>query len=396
MTSETMRSILAWLAATIFFTYQYILRVMPNVMIDELMYKFQISASAVGQVAGLYYVSYTLMHIPIAILLDHIGPRKIIPTAAVCTVIGSLPLVYSDSWVLLTLGRLLVGAASSVGVLGIFKVIRMDFPEDRFTFMFGLSVFIGLIGAMYGGQPLNYLISNLGWGCTLNILSAIGLLIAAFAYFAIKEKKSDITHSSVINDLKELFSLKRWLILSIIGGLMIGPMEGFADNWGTKFFSVVYPGMDVNMSAFLPSVILLGLALGSPLVGFISSRTGKYYSILALCSIAMLIGFYAVLYYRPSFSVLFAILLIIGVASSYQTLIVYLASTLVPKNVKSLATACSNMVMMIFGFFFHSIIGHLAHDGINQAPVIINSLNVILYTLLASIVGLVLFKRFSA
>jgi MFS family permease len=390
-----MQNILGWLIATIFFTYQYILRVMPNIMIDDIMYRFEISAATVGQVAGLYYVSYTLMHIPVAILLDRIGPKKIIPIAALCTVIGSLPLVYSNSWILLISGRILVGMASSVGVLGVFKVIRMNFAEEKFTFMFGLSVFIALIGAMYGGQPLNYLINKFGWSNTLNISCCIGIIIAVFAYFIIHEKKSDIIHSSIIGDLKKLFSLKKWLIISIIGGFMIGPVEGFADNWGTKFFSVVYPGMNNNTSAFLPSVILLGLAIGSPLIGFISSRLGRYYTILTLCSITMLCGFYAILYYNLSVSLLFIILLAVGIASSYQTLIIYLASTFVPKNITSLATACSNMIMMIFGFFFHSIIGHLAHEGINQKTVIINSLSIIPYTLAISIIALMLFKKFT-
>lgn len=386
------RNTIAWLSATLFFAYQFILRVMPNVMLDDIITKFQITPGLVGHIAGFYYIAYTLMHIPVGILLDHLGPKRIIPLCAILTVAGILPLVYSDSWVLLMLGRILVGGASSAGVLGVFKVIRMFYPAEKFTFMFGISVMLGLLGAIYGGQPLTYIMTQVGWNNTINILAVAGVIIAAITYFSISHEQEKVIHEPILDDLKLLFSHKRWLVISILGGLMIGPLEGFADGWASTYFLAYDPLLTKEMATFLPSLIFLGMAFGSPVIGLLASKTGAYYAILTSCSVAMLGSFILLLYFNLSITALIIILIIAGVACSYQNLIIYLASTFVPVGVSGITASCANMIMMVFGYFFHVIISSfISSESLGQKDILISALSIIPYTLAAATVGLLVF-----
>ena len=59
-----------WMAASLFYAYQYILRVMPNIMMNDITQQFNIDATAFGQFSGIYYLGYSLMHLPIGIMLD--------------------------------------------------------------------------------------------------------------------------------------------------------------------------------------------------------------------------------------------------------------------------------------------------------------------------------------
>lgn len=65
-----------WIIASVFYAYQYILRVMPNIMLPDIMEQFGISAATFGQFSGVYYIGYSLMHLPIGIMLDRYGPKK--------------------------------------------------------------------------------------------------------------------------------------------------------------------------------------------------------------------------------------------------------------------------------------------------------------------------------
>jgi MFS family permease len=152
------------------------------------------------------------------------------------------------------------------------------------------------------------------------------------------------------------------------------------------------------MPAFLPSLLFFGFAFGSPLIGFISSKFGGYYTILISCAAVMLVGFYLVLYHGLGLNtyILVYILVAIGIASAYQTLVIYLASVLVPKQIVGLTTACSNMVMMMFGYFFHSVIGAAASGGINDPQTVVSALSIIPYSLGVAIIGLLLFKKFAS
>src|SRR3984893_15238177 len=107
-----------WMMASIFYAYQYILRVMPNIMLDDIMQQFHIDAAVFGQFSGVYYIGYSLMHLPIGMMLDRFGPRKIMTACILLTVVGLMPLIFADHWIYPILGRFLIGLGSSAAILG--------------------------------------------------------------------------------------------------------------------------------------------------------------------------------------------------------------------------------------------------------------------------------------
>ena len=77
-----------WIVASLFYAYQYVLRVMPNIMLNDIMQRFHIDAATFGQFSGVYYLGYSLMHLPVGIMLDRFGPRKIMSACILFTVLG--------------------------------------------------------------------------------------------------------------------------------------------------------------------------------------------------------------------------------------------------------------------------------------------------------------------
>jgi len=127
---------------------------MPNIMLNDIMEQFDMKAATFGQFSGMYYIGYSLMHLPVGIMLDRYGPKKVMTGCILLCVIGLLPLLFSDYWMYPIAGRFLTGIGASAAILGVFKIIRMTFSEERFPRMLSLSVTIGLIGAIYGGGPI--------------------------------------------------------------------------------------------------------------------------------------------------------------------------------------------------------------------------------------------------
>ncbi len=72
-----------WLLVSLFYAYQYVLRVMPNIIAPALITKFNISVADLGQFNGLYYVGFTLVHIPVGLCFDRFGPKIVLPACAV-------------------------------------------------------------------------------------------------------------------------------------------------------------------------------------------------------------------------------------------------------------------------------------------------------------------------
>lgn len=346
-----------WLLVSIFYAYQYILRVMPNVMLGDIMQQFSMDAAIFGQFSGIYYIGYSLMHLPIGIFLDRYGARNVMTASILLTVVGLTPLLFTEHWFYPILGRLLMGMGSSAAILGLFKMIRMTFAEDKFPRMLSLSVMIGLMGAIYGGTPLAYMKEGIGYLSVVQIFAFLGLLLAAATYMIVPSQKEERTES-IFSSIKEVLGNYRVMASCFFAGLMVGPLEGFADVWGTAFLREVYH-FEGGMATSLPSMIFVGMCFGAPILSFIADKAGNFLGTVAAAGGVMALVFFLMIQSTMTPSTISVSFIIVGICCAYQILAIYKISTYVRAEVAGLATAVANMIIMIFGYGFHSMIGSI-------------------------------------
>ncbi len=347
-----------WAIASVFYAYQYILRVMPNIMMADIVQQFDMDVITFGQFSGIYYIGYTLMHLPVGIFLDRYGPRKVMPICILMTVVGLVPILVANFWVYPIIGRALIGMGSSAAILGVFKVIRLTFVEERFTRMLSFSVTIGLIGAIYGGGPVNYMCQSWGYQMVVGTFIAMGLILAAVTYFIIPdiEKKDGASdRSCVISDIKTVFGTPKVMAICLFAGMMVGPLEGFADVWGTGFLKKSY-SFEAGIAASLPSLIFIGMCFGGPILSFIAERMNNYLGTIVAAGATMALSFTLLLSNHIPIQGISIMFIIVGICCAYQIIAIYKASTYVRDNLVGLTTAVANMIVMVFGSVFHSII----------------------------------------
>lgn len=376
-----------WIIASLFYAYQYILRVMPNILLDDIMEQFHIGATTFGQFSGVYYIGYSLMHLPIGILLDRQGPRRVMTACILFTTVGLLPLLFADHWIYPIAGRALMGMGSSAAILGVFKIIRMTFGEARFPRMLSFSVTIGLIGAIYGGGPVSYMHDTIGYRAVLEIFALTGLALACITYWIIPPMKAE-PHTSILSDIKEVLGNRRIIWCCVFAGLMVGPLEGFADVWGTAFLKQVY-GFDGTLAASLPSMIFIGMCFGSPVLSFLADKIGSYLVAIIAAGMGMTAAFGLMLGGYLTAGAISCAFILVGIGCAYQILAIYKASTYGREEVAGLTTAVANMIIMIFGYAFHTTIGGLvgALGGPSSAHALTYGIAIIPIALLVGTMG---------
>jgi predicted MFS family arabinose efflux permease len=348
-----------WLVVSIFYAYQYILRIVPSVMLEDIMQQFNMNTADFGQFSGIYYIGYSLVHIPIGILLDKYGAKKIIPLCICISTIGVLPIVFAEQYIYPILGRMITGIGSSAAILGVFKIIRMSFSEGHFTRMLSFSVTIGLTGAIYGGVGCAYLRSLFAYKDVIVILAFVGIIIAIMSYFVIPEARSETADGNSVDpifvNLKYVFLNKKVVITYIAAGLMVGPLEGFADIWGPRFLKQIY-GLTDSMASYIISMIFIGMCFGAPILNFVTERIECLKTVI-LSGVIMLVVFLLLLTKILNSTALFVSFIFVGICCAYQILAIYKASTFVNPKYASLTTAVANMTIMVFGYVIHGSIG---------------------------------------
>lgn len=378
-----------WLVTSLFYAYQYILRVMPNIMLQDIMQQFHINASAFGQFSGVYYIGYSLLHLPVGILLDRFGPKKVMSSCILLTVIGMTPLLFANHWAYPVAGRFLIGLGSSAAILGLFKVIRITFSEKRFSHMLSFSVMIGLLGAIYGGGPISYMRDLFGYQTVIQILSLLGITLAAITYWIVPNMENS-SQESVVANIREVLSNRRVLFTCICAGLMVGPLEGFADVWSTAFLKQVYD-FDGTIAASLPSIIFIGMCFGAPLLNFIAEKIKNHLITIIGAGILMVTLFTCLLTWLLSPKTVTVSFILIGMCCAYQILAIYKASTYVRAEVAGLTTAVANMIIMIFGYAFHTTMGGLINSfgGISSSSALSYGVTVVPIALFLGTLGFI-------
>ncbi|MCA4774284.1 MFS transporter [Wolbachia endosymbiont of Mansonella perstans] len=348
------RNFLIWLLVSLFYAYQYILRVIPNIIAPELITKFNISITDVGQFGGLYYVGYTFAHIPVGLFFDRSGPKLVLPICTILTFAGTLPLICFDEWYYSILGRIIVGIGSSASAIGIFKVASMYFSQEKSARMASLSIIIGLLGAIYGGLPLDFLLDKFGWDYVIYTFSAFGCLLALLLFFVTPSSNAqESTSDNVLQDLKTVLFNKHIILISFFGGLMVGPLEGFADGWAKAFLCETYQ-MTGDLASSLSSLMFIGMGAGAFFLAYLLEKfPNRHYEVIIACSFAMIASFLLLFARAGGLYVVLPALLVIGFASGYQVVTIYKAIGYVSNNLVGLTTAVSNMIVMVFGYFFH-------------------------------------------
>lgn len=354
---EYLIAFFTWACITMFYCYQYILRMLPNIIMPELMTSFGVRASEFGSFASIYYIGYITVHIPIGILLSRFSSKAVLPIFILLATLGLAPINYSDNWHMVVAGRLFVGIGSSAAIVGALQIFRSIF-HTGFSRMLGIMVSLSLFTLMFGNNVLTKAVSSLGVEGVINTLIIIGIVLSIFTFVLLpKENNLENGHGTIIEDLKSILGNYKLIIVSLLAGLMVGPLEGFADAWGSAFINAKY-AIDRETAGAIISLILIGMCAGCIILPYIADRFDSHHGVTLASAITMTFCFaYLVVGQGTGEWILRVISCTIGFFCAYQVVIISKISTYVPEPLSGMAAAVANMIIMSFGSIFHKVIG---------------------------------------
>jgi len=365
---------IAFALGTLFFGYAFVQRVSPSVMTVELMRDFAVGGAALGSLSAFYFYAYASIQLPVGMLTDHFGPRKLMSFAAGLCALASLGFALSDSVLTASIGRALIGGTVAFGFVGTLAIAGYWFKPSQYALLAGLLQTVGMSGAIFGQAPLRQMVESVGWRDTINILALIAFILALLLFKLVpmrsSEQKQRAPGVSVLQGLKAVTTNPQTWVCSLIGFGMAGTMLAFGGLWGVPWLNSVH-GYTTTEAAGITSMIFVGWAIFSPLSGWASDRMGRRNLILRVGSLVALLSLACLIYTTPDSTVLLmALIFVIGAGGSAMTVCFGSVKELNDVNYSSTSLGLMNMCIVGAGAVMQPLIGWLldsSWDGTMQA-----------------------------
>ncbi len=358
---------LVWILAVLFLFYEFFLRVYPSIMTRELMKTFQVDALVLGTLSAFYFYSYAPMQLPVGMLMDRYGARKLLTFAALVCGIGCFLFAGANTLFTAEAGRFLMGIGSAFAFVGMVFVSSHWFSGTRLALLVGIGNSIGLLGAAFGEGPLSIVVDTIGWRETVYILATFGIALGVVIFMFIRTEQADVSNKvQHTHSLADAFSSFQSVCMNYntwfnaIGALLFFlTTNALAGLWAVPFLQAVH-GLSNEVAAFAVTMLFIGEIVGGPLVGIISDRMKRRKPLLYISCIGAFVCIMPLIYISPlSPTPIFILFFLIGLFSAAELLNFPLAVELNNEEAKGSSIAITNFVIAIGGSIMQPVVGYL-------------------------------------
>lgn len=377
--SRLWRACFIWGLATLFYFYDNLLQVTPSAMKTELFSAFVDSDEGFGSLSAYCLYAYGIMQIPAGLLVDKYGPRRLLTVACVLCAGGSLVFGWASSLVFAKLARVLIGVGASFAVVCCLKVVSIWFKPRHFGLLTGMTVTVGMLGAVCSLSTVGYFVSVLGWREAMLYGGVFGLGLSVLIWFLVHDKKEhhhnqtqknstakintdptqtiQATLQGMWRDLSEVMKSRQAWLVATYAGLMFVPTLAFGGLWGIPFMQEVH-GLDRMEAGLSVSLIYVGWMFGGPLYGWVAAQFNSERTPMLFANAATLIVC-ALLIYSESLPLLWmqVLLFLTGFFSSGFILAFTVIRKHCPSHLAGTSVGFTNALNTLGGAMAQPLIG---------------------------------------
>jgi len=255
----------------------YLFRVVNAVLAPDLASELGIGPSELGLLTAAYFITFAAFQLPLGVLLDRFGPRKIESFLLIFAAVGAFVFSRAESVSGLVIGRALIGFGVSACLMAAFKAFVLWFRRERLPLINGIQMAAGGFGALTATAPMESALGVTDWRGVFFILSIITLAVAAAVFFVVPEKKMEQNGDRIkeqIQGIIQVFSsLTFWRIapLTVMSQAAFLAIQGL---WSGPWLRDV-AGMERDMIAQVLLMIAAAMVGGFVLMGAVVERLSR-------------------------------------------------------------------------------------------------------------------------
>jgi len=205
----------------------YLYRSTNAVLAPYLSSDLNLNAEQLGLITSAYFLTFGLFQLPLGVLLDKYGARKVQSILFLIAAIGAILFsLGNDVWSLVT-ARGLIGLGVSGALMAAFKAFAVWFPKERLPLLIGLFMSAGGMGAIVASTPLEMALQITDWRGVYLFIGIVTIFVGVLIFFIVPEKRENSDNEKPLPVLKVLKH-----IYTSYAFWRIGPLSGIAGGTG--------------------------------------------------------------------------------------------------------------------------------------------------------------------
>ena len=216
----------------------YLYRMVNAVISPDLTRDLALSPGALGFLTGGYFVAFAAMQIPVGMLLDHFGPRRVEPILLMLAGLGALAFALADDVPGLVAGRALIGAGCAACLMAPLKAIATWYPPERQASLAGWMMVAGGSGALLATAPLAQVLTVMSWRTVFMVLAATTFVVAIAIFVRVPDTPRNthaIGFATQWRGVRSVFAHPRFWWIVPLGAFGMGSFMAIQGLWSVPW-----------------------------------------------------------------------------------------------------------------------------------------------------------------
>jgi MFS family permease len=280
--------------------------------------RFATTAAVLSLFSVLQLAVYASLQVPVGVLLDRIGSRRLIASGAVLMAGGQLMLATAHGVGLAVAARVLVGAGDAMTFISALRLVSVWFAPSVVPLLSQLTGILGQVGQIAAAYPLVTLLQQDGWSTSFLLAAGAGFAVAVLAAALLRNAPPGVRPTGPAIGAAE--AVRRLGLAWREPGTRLGLWTHFVTQfsgvvfglmWGFPFLVVGEHRSPAQASVLITILVVVAMVFG-PVLGHLAARWPYRRSIPVLSIVAATVVTWTVVLAWPGRAP-FAVLVVLAV-----------------------------------------------------------------------------------
>jgi MFS family permease len=149
--------------------------------------RFDVNASALSTFSILQLLVYAGMQIPVGLMVDRLGTKKVLTLGAVLFTVGQLGFALSPSYGMALASRALLGCGDAMTFISVLRLGARWFPARRGPLIGQIAALFGMAGNLVSTLFIARALHGFGWTATFAGSAAAGVVVLVLLLLFLKD-----------------------------------------------------------------------------------------------------------------------------------------------------------------------------------------------------------------